>query len=183
MELVDKFDNKRRPLGITRERNEKIAGEYRQAMHCWIMNDIGQFLIQKRSETKSSYPGLWGITGGGTDSGETTVDTIKREAKEELGIGVDLDKVELMMMIRGRYTYTDIYLYRANIDLKDIVMQEEEIQEVKWATYREIKKLEEEGKLADNIARYVDMLIKLIRRDEEKKENMAQYQKMNLDYF
>lgn len=159
MELVDKFDNKRRPLGITRDRNEKIKGEYRQAMNCWIMNDKGEFLIQKRSETKSSYPGLWGITGGGTDSGETTLDTVKREAKEELGLDIDFDKLELLMMIRGKYTYTDIYLYRANIDLKDIVMQVEEIQEVRWATYEQIKEIEKEGKLADNIARYVDMLM------------------------
>ena len=44
MEMVDKFDNKRRPLNKTTERHEKIEGEYRQSVHTWIQNSKGEFL-------------------------------------------------------------------------------------------------------------------------------------------
>ena len=162
MEIVDKFDNKRRPLGIQRDRNEKILGEYRQAMHCWIMNDKGEFLIQKRSETKKTNPGKWGVTGGGTDTGETTIDTLKRECKEELGIDIDIENAELMLTSRGKYTYIDVYLLKANLDLKDIVMQEEEVQEIKWATADEIRKIIESEQLVSNIVIYFEMLMKML---------------------
>ena len=163
MELVDKFDNKRRALGIVRERKEKVPGEYRQSMHCWIINDKGQFLIQKRSDTKDSYPGYWAVTGGGTDSGETTLDTVFRECKEELGLNVEADNLELIMVIKRKVTFIDIYLWKANIDLKDVVMQEEEVQDVKWATYEEIKKMAEAGEFAPNVASYMEMFMRLVK--------------------
>ena len=163
MEMVDKFDNKRRELGIIRERKDNVPGEYRQSMHCWIINDKGQFLIQKRSDTKDSNPGLWSITGGGTDSGETTLETVFRECKEELGLNVDADNLELIMMVKRKIAFIDIYLWKANIDLKDVVMQEEEVQDVKWATYDEIKEMVSSGEFAPNVASYMEMFMSLVK--------------------
>ena len=163
MEMVDKFDNKRVALGIVRERNERVAGEYRQAMHCWIMNDNGQFLLQKRADDKDSYPGYWSVTGGGTDSGETTLDTVFRECKEELGLTVDAENLELIMMVKRSIAFIDIYLWKANVDLNDVVMQVEEVQDVKWATVSEIKEMIDSGEFAPNVASYMDMFMSLVK--------------------
>ena len=69
MGMVDKLDNKRQMLNRTTERSEKIEGEYRQSVHTWIMNSKGEFLIQKRSPNKKTFPNMWSQTGGGVDEG------------------------------------------------------------------------------------------------------------------
>ncbi|MBP3501859.1 MAG: NUDIX domain-containing protein [Clostridia bacterium] len=162
MELVDKFDNRRAPLNKVTERFEVIEGEYRQSMHLWIMNDKGEFLIQKRSDNKKTNPGLWSITGGGVEAGERSYETVIREAKEELGVDINPDKVNFMLSIKRRHTFADVYLVMQNVNIDDVVMQEEEVSNVKWATVDEIKKLIDEGQFTSSIKIYLDMLLYLI---------------------
>ena len=162
MELVDKFDNKRRTLGKTTERYEKIDGEYRQSMHVWIINDKGEFLIQKRTENKKVFPGKWSITGGGVDAGETTVDTVIRECKEELGIDVDLDKLELVMTIKRSYDFVDIYLLHQSFGLDEVIMQEDEVADVKWLSREQIESMIDEGVFADSVVFYFEMMMKIL---------------------
>ena len=52
---------------------------------------------------------------------------------------------------------------KANIDLKDVVMQEEEVQDVKWATYDEIKEMVSSGEFAPNVASYMEMFMSLVK--------------------
>ena len=49
MELVELFDNKRRPLDKVIERYGERGDEYTQVVHAWIRNSKGEFLMQKRS--------------------------------------------------------------------------------------------------------------------------------------
>lgn len=63
MEFVDKLNNKRQSLNKISERSEKILGEYRQSVHTWIMNSKGEFLIQKRTPNKRTFPNKWSQTG------------------------------------------------------------------------------------------------------------------------
>ena len=107
MEMVDKFDNKRRPLNKTTERHEKIEGEYRQSVHTWIQNSKGEFLIQKRTPNKNFFPNMWSQTGGGVDTGETTFQAAVRECKEELGIDIDTSNMELIMSFKRKFDFVD----------------------------------------------------------------------------
>ena len=162
MEIVDKFNNKRQPLNKTSERYEKIDGEYKLSMHVWIQNDKGEFLIQKRSPSKKVFPNFWSITGGGVDSGESTLDTVFRECKEELGIIAEEKNLELILSIKRKSDFVDIYLLKHNIELKDIVMQEEELTDVKWATLSEIKAMIKANEFAPNIPVYIEIFEKLL---------------------
>lgn len=162
MEMVDKLDNKRQMLNRTTERSEKTNGEYRQSVHTWIMNSKGEFLIQKRSPNKKIFPNMWSQTGGGVDEGETTLQAALRECKEELGITIDLSNIELILSFKRKFDFVDVWLVKQDIDISNIVLQEEEVSEVKWSSIDEIRELMKTDKLAKSIEIYFDMFINLI---------------------
>jgi len=161
MEMVEKYDNKRRFLNKIDERHNKIPNEYKQSMHVWIMNNNGELLIQKRSKNKESYPDMWAITSGSTLAGESTLQTVIRECKEELSIDVDINKLELMLTIKSKYNFTDVWLLRQEIDINSVIMQEEEVADVKWVTESEFEKMIEMNEVASSIEFYYDFLKKL----------------------
>ncbi|MCR5186963.1 MAG: NUDIX domain-containing protein [Clostridia bacterium] len=162
MELVDLFDNKRKFINKVVERYHYTPEYYSQVLHLWIMNSKGEFLIQKRSMKKKINPGIWSITGGGADSGETTLDAVYRECKEELGIDIKPDELQLIMSIKRPYVFMDIYLAKIDIAIEDIVMEESEVDEVKWATEDEIKKMIAAKEMGSSITLYHDLFFNLV---------------------
>lgn len=162
MEFVEMFDNKRKSLNKKVERYTHIEGEYSQGSHVWIINSKGELLIQKRTPTKKLYPNLWSITSGGTDTGETTSETAFREVKEELGITLKPEELELMMSYKRNHDFVDVYLARKDIKLEDIVMQEEEVAEVRWVKPEELEELIKENQTPKSLEMYFGFLRKLI---------------------
>lgn len=88
MEIIDLYDNKKRKLNkaMIREDGEPNDGEYKLSVHTWVMNNKGEFLLQKRSENLKRNPGKWAFTGGAVDTGESSLDGAIREVQEELRI-------------------------------------------------------------------------------------------------
>ena len=162
MEFVEMFDNKRNALGKTVERYTHIEGEYAQGSHVWIMNSKGEFLIQKRTPTKRLYPNLWSITSGGTDEGEKTWQTAYREVKEELGIEIKPNEMELMMSYKRNHDFVDVYLARKDIKLEEITMQKEEVADVKWVTVEELENMIKENLTPKSLQIYFGFLKQLI---------------------
>ena len=162
MEMVDKLNNKRQSLNKTTERLEKIDGEYRQSVHTWIMNSNGEFLIQKRTPNKRTFPNKWSQTGGGVNEGETTLEAALRECNEELGITINPDNMEFILSFKRKYDFVDVWLVKQDFNIDELVLQEEEVSEVKWATIDEIRNLMQTGELAASINIYFDMFLNLL---------------------
>jgi nucleoside triphosphatase len=53
-----------------------------------IQNDEGEVLLLKMSSTQGVFPGQWGLAGGGMDEGETMVEALKREVREETSLEI-----------------------------------------------------------------------------------------------
>lgn len=162
MELVDKFNKRREPLNKTSKRYDRIDGEYCTYVHTWIMNDKNEFLIQKRSANKKIYPNKWSITGGAVDSGETSLEGALREVKEEIGIDIDKEKMEFMLSFKRSHGFVDVWLTRQNVDLKNIVMQKEEVSEVKFVTKEELEKMIENDEVAGTVNIYFKILMYIL---------------------
>lgn len=141
MELVDILNQRKELVGYTKDRKQLENGEYRLSVHIWITNSKGEFLIQRRSATKSMFPNMWNETGGAAMAGEISSETCSREFEEELGVKPNMDNAELIGTIKRNKDFIDIWHIQQEIDLKDINMQIEEVSEVKWATLDEIKSL------------------------------------------
>lgn len=167
MELVELFDNKRRPLDKVIERYGERGDEYTQVVHAWIRNSKGEFLMQKRSMNKKFFPGKWSVTGGGADAGETTLDALIRETKEEIGVELSEDEIELMMSIRRRYAFVDVYMAKKDLDINSITLQKEEVEEVKWASKDEIKEMIANGDIASSVKMYFSTLCELIENSKK----------------
>lgn len=96
-------------------------------------------LIQQRQPFKSGWPNMWDITiGGSAVSGETSQTAIEREIFEEIGLKIDLQNIQPHLTINFDTGFDDVYLIEREIDIKDLVLQYEEVQKVEWATLNEI---------------------------------------------
>lgn len=140
MEVWDIYDHKRQLTGKTIERGDHLKGdEYHLAVHVWIMNDAGQFLIQKRSANLTRKPGLWAATGGAALTGEESIHAAKRELLEELSIDARSDELKLIKSFTRISNHTDVYFLRSNVTIDTLTLQEEEVDDVRWLTISEIK--------------------------------------------
>lgn len=57
-----------------------------------IFNDKGEVLLAKRGAAAKNERGCWECPGGGIEFGETMLQAIKREVREELGVEITIDQ-------------------------------------------------------------------------------------------
>ena len=139
MEKRDLYDENRKLTGKTIYKGEEIPkGSYIVVVLVFIQNSEGKFLIQKRSERKN---GLYATTGGHPKSGENSVQGIITEVKEE--IGIDLNPEDLQLYYGGRSeeerVFWDDYYVKMDVpDIENLELQEEEVASLHWFTKDEI---------------------------------------------
>jgi len=89
MEIFDIVNTKDEVVGVATQKEAYDRQLTHRIVHIMILNDRGEFLLQKRGESCSYLPGYWSTSvGGHVRAGETYEVGAKREAKEELGIDV-----------------------------------------------------------------------------------------------
>lgn len=159
-EVWDILDEKGNKTGRIMKKGLLPEGFYHQGADVWIINSGNKILIQKRSPQKRNSPNVWAMTGGSVIRGETSLQTIQRETKEELGISLNMKDIKLVKQYKTGTVWLDTYLIKQDIDLKDIIMQEEEVCEVKWATYKEIEELFAHNQFMENRWEYIRDIIK-----------------------
>ena len=122
-------------------------GYYPMVVMIAIENSKGEFLMQRRSVNKG---GDWGVTGGHPKSGESPIDGIVTEVKEELGIDINKDEViEFNSGCDGKDCYR-MYYIKKDINLNDITIQEEELSEVKYFSMKELEDMVERNELNED---------------------------------
>ena len=135
MEIFDLYDRDRFPTGEVMPRGQKPPiGRYHLVVHICIFNQEGQMLIQKRSQQKGFWAGLWDVSvGGAAQKGDSSWLAAQRELLEELGIDFDFSEVRPALTINFAYGFDDVYLIHLNLELAELQLQAEEVIAVKWA--------------------------------------------------
>lgn len=156
-DILDKDGNKTGKT-IVRGRRGLSKGEYHLVVHIWVINDKGEFLIQRRSDKKPLMPGEWAATGGSAFSSEGSRHAAIRELFEELGIRVTRRRMVLVKRQLRKYSINDIYAVRCNIPASRCRLQEDEVAEVKWVSKEELQRMVENGEYHNYGKSYFDII-------------------------
>jgi isopentenyldiphosphate isomerase len=82
-------------------------GLWHRTVHLWILSDPDTVLLQKRSHHKDSNPGLWDISAAGhVDKGESCLQALIREVREELRLEINPSELVLIGEIQKRSEYS-----------------------------------------------------------------------------
>ena len=147
-ELRDLYDINSNKTNKTYRKGDLIPeGYYPMVVMVVIRNSNGEFLMQKRVESKG---GDWGVTGGHPKSGETPIEGIITEVKEELGLDFSKENfIEYDSGCDGKDCYK-MYFVTKDININDITIQQEELSEVRWFTMDELKDMVNSGELNED---------------------------------
>ncbi|MBR6767433.1 MAG: NUDIX domain-containing protein [Clostridia bacterium] len=138
-ELWDVYDSERNLTGRTHRRGDPMPeGDYHLSVNVWIQNSRGEFLNTKRSPNKG-YPNMWENTGGSAVAGDDSLSAALREVREETGLVLNSDNGKRIIEMKGRNYFADVWLFKQDFDLKDVVLQEGETCDVRWATREQIE--------------------------------------------
>lgn len=147
MELWNVLDQYRHLTERIHERGQEMqAGDYHLVVHVWIINDQGQFLIQKRQPWKKGWSGMWDCAAAGSAIlGDSSEQAAVREVKEELGIELDLNSGEKLFTVKFSCGFDDVWFVRQNVEIETLCLQEEEVADAKWVTTHEIEEMVANG--------------------------------------
>ena len=140
-ELWDIYDINKNKTGRIAERNAYNfqKGEYHIVVTGIIMNSKNEILISKRAKNKK-FGGMWECNGGSILSGETSLEGILRELKEELGIKFTKKEAIFLKEIRRDKIppdFKELWLFRKDIKIEDITFPDGEAIEAKWVNIEE----------------------------------------------
>lgn len=154
MELIDVLDENGNKTGIIR--NKRLIyknGDWHKSVHVWLINDANELLIQKRSKNKETFPDLWAISiAGHVTTGENSIQAVKREIQEEIGIDIDERSPIYMFSVKRKQEYNqgylnvidDVFLLKYNLEIGNAHLQKEELSDIKFIHYKDFKKRLEE---------------------------------------
>ena len=107
IEYRDLYDINRNLTGERFQKGQKYpAGKLFLVVMVFIENDDGMQFLQLRSPAKG---GVWAFTGGHPKSGESSIEGMVTEIKEELGIDVYTDELKLFKTIIDNEKILDLY--------------------------------------------------------------------------
>lgn len=164
MEKWDILNADGTPTGKTtlRGRCKLRPGEYHLVVHIWIVSSRGDFLIQRRSESKRLMPGEWAATGGAAITGEDSYTAANRELYEELGVPSNKQTLKKLARIKRRNSLLDIWFINTDIDCNRLRLQENEVAEAKWISREKFKQMIENGEFHNYGKEYFDTLFEKV---------------------
>jgi len=152
MELIDIYDELGQKCGKTEEKYEAHKKALIHKGVCvWIVNSNDEILLQTRN-SQVMFPNMMDISfSGHIKAGETSLEAAIREGKEELGINLELDKLQYLfsgreyLAVDGYFEneIDDVFLYRTDILLEEYSFQDNEVKEVSYVSLEKFKKMVE----------------------------------------
>jgi 8-oxo-dGTP pyrophosphatase MutT (NUDIX family) len=88
---------------------------------------------------------MWENTGGSAVAGDDSLSAAVREVKEEIGLDVSPENSKLIKSSIREDSFFDVWLFQQDFDLGDVILQENETVDAKYATLDEIERMIQNG--------------------------------------
>lgn len=148
MELLDVYNHNGEKTGkiIPRGTKDEEFGddEHIAVAIIYIENSEGEFLIQKTSPEKG---GIYSSTGGHVVHGETPLETIIRETKEEIGLDISNEDIIELGHICVDFPVRFIFYLKRDINISDLMLDKNEVESMHYFNQEELKQIIERGKM------------------------------------
>ena len=151
MEIIDLYNNARQFVRTAEKHDPIPDGLNKVAVHIWVVNSKGEFLLQQRLATAKKLPNMWGQIGGGAQSGETSWDACVRECSEEMGLTPTLENSILVGTWKRLNDFVDVWLVYSDVNVNDLKLQPSEVQNAKWASRQDIEQMQQNGTFIPSI--------------------------------
>jgi len=147
-ELWDVYDANKNLTGRTHRRGDPLPeGDYHLVAISLLQNSKDEFLIARRSPLITS-PNIWAFPGGAVSAGEDSLTAVVREIKEETGLSVLPQNGKLLHTEKPHGIYRaffDIWLFRQDFNIKDVILQDGENTDAKYASIEKIRQMVASG--------------------------------------
>ena len=125
----------------------------------FLLNYKHQILLQKRSAFEKHNPNKWSVCAGHVEEYDSSLKSaVVREVKEELGI--DILKTSLIELNLEEPHSTHFYYTYIDKNEHDLILQKEEVSEVKWYDIKDAIKMMEDKN--DSIV-FSERILKLLK--------------------
>lgn len=147
------------PEDLTRLHEEAI--KHRAVVVGLVWNGRRELLFCRMDPNRGVFPGQWGFPGGGIEGGETMVEALHRELREELGIGVtdvrpaffkDCLHEKLFPDGSSRLIYMIFLLFHCRAESEELRLCPEFV-DYAWVKETDISSMEINSETADTLER------------------------------
>ena len=153
MEYFDIYDRSKKKTGLVSQRKGYFLNDNQYALIVvgLVERSDHRFLITRRTLEKKWAGGWWEAAGGGVMAGETSLEAICRELREETGLDVTKAPGGCIYTYsrenpeEGDNYFVDIFHFRMDFEPEDVKVDPKEVIDFRLATLDDIAKLNDEG--------------------------------------
>jgi len=168
IELMDIYDENRNRTGRfwIRGSGNRKEDEYILIAAALLRRSDGRYLLTKRDPRKDDA-NKWNIQGGAALAGEDSLTAAIRENGEECGIIPDLSSSELFMSVVKNAVFFDIWLFKQEFSLNEVVLCDGETCSAAAYTLDEIIALNSRGEFTNGTVITADEFIARLKNWED----------------
>lgn len=166
-EYNDIYDSQRNLTGRVHLRGTPWnKGDYGLVVCVWVYDGKGKLLLTRRAPGKS-FAGTWENSGGAVQAGETSLEAIARELREETGIQAAPEEFELLCSGRDKMAHYDFYCLKRQIPIEQVILLPGETDDAKWVTFAQVHQMIRDKQICKVIAnQFLRQEAELLRRQE-----------------
>ena len=106
---------------------------------------------------------MWEPTSGLVQSGENSIQGIKMELKEEIGVTIDDNDLKLLKTVKESNAFRDIYIINKEIPIETIKFNDGEVVDAKYVTIEELNQMIDSGEAFEWLRWFIEEFYKITK--------------------
>lgn len=106
---------------------------------------------------------MWEPTSRLVQSGENSIQGIKRELKEEIGVTIDDNDLNLLKTVKESNAFRDIYIINKEVPIETIKFNDGEVVDAKYVTIEELNQMIDSGEAFEWLRWFIEEFYKITK--------------------